>query len=694
MDHLEGSLDERLGREWLLTNRRGGYASGTVVGCPTRRYHALLVAPNAPPLGRHVLLANVLESLACGAGTFELSAFEFPGTFHPHGYRYQRGFEYDLAAEHATVRFDHEAAGARIEKRIALCRTADVVRLSYLVEAPSAEPITLSVAPLLAMRDFHHLRHQAAEEPWLVQQTDGGLWVQLLADPNVTLLVYAEPRDAETQVSFELRPVWWHNFRYRVELERGMPGGEDLQNAGAFKAGGRGGAAFDVIAVAYARSPAEARRTARKGFASAKTAARTPGVRTGTTDNDWTALMQAADQFIVRRSAGPSAQGATVLAGYPWFGDWGRDTFISLEGLLLVPRRFTEAREVLRTFASVQRNGLIPNLFTDRGDACEYNSVDASLWYVHAADRYLACSKDPSAWGEFLGDACFEVVDWFRRGTDFDIRTDERGLLRCGNPRTQITWMDARVWGTPVTPRHGFPVEVNALWYHVLKLLVERAPRDPRARELPALIAAIEEHFEPAFWNAEAACLYDCLHDDGADGAVRPNQIFAVSLPHSPLRPETQRAVVEAVREHLLTPYGLRSLSPADSRYRPRYEGDPAARDGAYHQGTVWSWLIGPYVDAFLKVGGVGAVGAPAEGDSAARGKTRKPGAKDVRSEARALLQPLLDHLHRDACLGSISEIFDADPPHTPRGACAQAWSVAELARVYHPLRPTTRSRS
>jgi len=375
------------------------------------------------------------------------------------------------------------------------------------------------------------------------------------------------------------------------------------------------------------------------------------------------ALVSAASQFVVRRSSGRRQNLATIIAGYPWFGDWGRDSFISLEGLLLRTGQHVEAREVLETFACMQRNGLIPNRFDDHDGECEYNSVDASLWFVHAADAYLAATGDVQAWRGFLAAACRGIVESFVQGTDFGIHVDDAGFVWCGHPQVQITWMDAKCGDVVFTPRHGRPVEVNALWHHVLRILARRfADTDKRlSKRCGALAEQVAGRFEDVYWNPRRKCLFDCVRDDHRDEAIRPNQIFAVSLADSPLSAEKQRAVLGAVRTHLLTPFGLRSLAPDDPDYVGRFRGVQPVRDRAYHNGTVWSWLIGPFVEAHLRVYGFTA---------------------QAKAEARQLLQPLVEHLS-EACLGSISENFDGDPPHRPGGCVAQAWSVAELLRAW-----------
>ncbi|HNQ24379.1 MAG TPA: amylo-alpha-1,6-glucosidase [Phycisphaerae bacterium] len=664
---LEGSLEQRLEREWLLTNSYGGFASGTVLGCPTRRYHGLLCAPRRPPLVRYVLLASLLEQVNCGGQEIPLSTFEFPGTFHPEGHRLLQDFAYNLTEHDPWVRFTFEHERFAVEKRVQLARDAHVVRVRYAVRAYRDEPIVLRVSPLIAMRSIHDLRHQPVEDPWLLNEGDKLSWVQLRADRGVTLAIFTEPKEQQGRVHFRMQPVWWHNFRYREELARSFPGGEDLQNLGTFDAAGVGSVAMELVAVGLAGSPLEAIETAESTRQEAKDA----GARIAVPDADpvATALHAAADQFVVRCGTGRRAGGTTVLAGYHWFTDWGRDALIALEGLLLIPRRFGEARQVLVTFAGAQQRGLIPNRFNDAASVCDYNSVDASLWFLHAADAYLRYANDLTTYDEVLWPACCRVIQAFLGGTDFDIRVDESGLVYCGNPGTQITWMDAKANGTVFTPRHGAPVEVNALWYSGLRTLADRERTLGRTCPvaLATLITRVEESFASTFWREDAQWLYDCVRPGQKDGALRPNQILAVSLPYSPLRDAAQRrAVLEAVQKHLWTPMGLRTLAPFEPGYRGRYEGGPYQRDSAYHNGTVWAWLTGPFIEAYLRVHDWSA---------------------EAKNQARAMLEPLINHLYGEAGVGSISEIFDGDPPHKPRGCIAQAWSVAEVLRAYQLTR-------
>ena len=658
---LSGTLDEVLRREWLLADGLGGFASSTVIGCPTRRYHGLLVASKRPPLERFVLLANALDRVTVGEVSVDLSTFEFGDVFHPTGYKLLSGFAMQTAGPDPWVElaFSHDLFEAR--KRITLCTGRRAVKLSYEVVPRRAEPVRLEVSPFGPLRDFHSMLQRDAAGPWELCGEHDAVWIQMRDNHEVTLALLATAGN----VSWQTEPDWWFNFRYRVECERGFNQSEDLLKVGTFRAEGTGRLACELAAVGFVGSVAAGRDVLHGpawGYTGGvcKCLCDDPAARR---------LLTAANQFVVHREPRDGREGsATVLAGYPWFGDWGRDSFIALEGLLLIPGKYDEACQVLATFAGAQRNGLIPNRFDDYGGQCAYNSVDASLWFIHAADAYLRYSGDLAALDDFLLDACRNVIHAFCEGTEQEIGVDDRGLVCCGNAETQITWMDAKCDGVVFTQRHGRPVEVNALWYHALHLVAEHAQGgDPAlAQHCRDLIRQIEASFEETFWNEAAACLFDCVRDDWSDPAIRPNQVFAVSLAHSPLSPSRRQKVWEVVTEELLTPMGLRTLSREHRRYVARYSGGPFERDQAYHNGTVWSWLMGPYVEAHLRVHGF---------------TTR------AKRYARKLLQPLVDHMS-EAGLGSISEIFDAEAPHTPRGCIAQAWSVAEVLRAWKLTEP------
>jgi predicted glycogen debranching enzyme len=371
------------------------------------------------------------------------------------------------------------------------------------------------------------------------------------------------------------------------------------------------------------------------------------------------ALTSAADQYIVARG-----DQKTVIAGYHWFSDWGRDTMIALPGLTLPTGKHEVAKSILRTFAKHVNQGMLPNRFPDAGETPEYNTVDATLWFFEAARAYLAYTGDLEFVRNELYPVFTDIIAWHVRGTRYGIKVDPSGLLTSGESGVQLTWMDAKVGDWVVTPRRGKPVEIQALWYNALCIMDDLAGKigDETAQKKYRSMAAVASWaFNRLFWNEKTGCLYDVVNGGPPDPAIRPNQILAVSLPHSMLSPERAQAVVERVREHLLTPYGLRSLAPSDPQYRGRYSGGPVERDGAYHQGTVWPWLMGPFVTAYVKVNG---------------------GTESARIQAAELLAPLQKHL-TDAGLGHISEILEGDAPHRPCGCIAQAWSVAEALRCY-----------
>jgi len=659
---LSGSFEELLSREWLITNGLGGYASSTVIGCPTRRYHGLLVSARRPPVARFVLLAAVLERMNVDSRQVELANFEFNGKTHPQGYMYLKDFDYELGQPRPYVQFTYQIEDVEVRKRVSMAHGHDLVTLAYDVAMDRPRNIEFGLLPLVAARDFHSLRRKTAIDSFQAE-TDSqcGLWLTDRLDLELSLAGLPAAEGEAELLQFETAFDWWYNFRYRAEAERGMDFGEDLFTPGWWRCRVRGAARISWTFVGGSTGLADAR--ARTVVARAERASEgEPSVGGYLLLSE---LYQAADQFVVRRHMPAGRASTTILAGYHWFGDWGRDTCISLPGLLLFTARHEQAREVLSTFAEAQSEGLIPNRFTDDGVGCDYNSVDASLWFVQAADAYLEVTGDRTTWDQMLLPACMRVVDAYAAGTRYGIRLDgDDGLLACGDPTTQLTWMDAKQGDITFTPRYGKPVEVQALWYHILCILAKRLHEADlgTAARCEQMAARTRRSFARAFWNHDAGCLYDCLRPEGPDPAIRPNQIFAVSLADSPLPPSKQRQVVDCVREHLLTPVGLRSLSPSDPAYHGRYVGDAYQRDAAYHQGTVWAWLMGPFVEAHLRAHNF---------------------SSQAREQAREWIRPLCQHLTQ-AGQGSISEIFDGDPPHTPRGCVAQAWSVAELIRAYH----------
>ena len=636
--HLKtgGELATALQREWLLTNGCGAFACSTVAACNTRRYHGLLVAATLPPVGRIVALSRVQELLYFPGQDqpLELSVNQFRQRVHPRGYQYLTDFDLGHRA-----RWQYQAGPAAVTKELALLPGHNVVCLRYTVRCD--QPVELHLLPLVALRDFHHLRRGASPD----MNVSSGQQQAMVTEGKYNLRLLADSGQ------FVPKTEWWFGHVYPVETSRGQDDTEDLMAPGRFVFP----AGTDSIATLWAGTEDLSAFAPARAAPGAEAPAPQPiDVRSDDAPPPLALqrLLHAADQFIVQRRRPDGQAGASILAGYPWFSDWGRDAMIALPGLLLSTGRFERAAQVLLLFADYVSQGMIPNCFDDYSHQPHYNTVDASLWFIHASFEYARLSGDHALFETQLLPACRQIVAGYSAGTRFGIRANEDGLITAGDASTQLTWMDAKHDGVVFTPRHGKAVEINALWYNALCLLGDsRAP-------------SVARSFRTAFWLNAFRGLYDVVQGSHRDASVRPNQIFAVSLPHSPLEADQQRAVVEVVQRELLTPVGLRSLAPSDRGYRPRYAGSAAQRDAAYHNGTVWAWLMGPFLDAYLRV----------HEDSPA-----------ARAQARQWLAPLLEHLD-EGCIGQIAEIFDGDEPHHARGCFAQAWSVAEVLRLYKRL--------
>ncbi|MBN1764696.1 MAG: glycogen debranching enzyme family protein [Sedimentisphaerales bacterium] len=642
------NVDHLLEKEWLLTNERGSYSSSTIIGCNTRRYHGLLVSSLRPPVERIVTLADLLETVRMGKQSYELANFEFSDRLHPRGYRYLKRFWQDEG-----VHFLYEIENLQVEKSIYLCHDQDLLVITYDFSGEGEGQFSLM--PLVTLRDFHSLQSSSTS---LTMEEDGDVYTAHVLDPHGPAVHFYCP-----EASFHWGADWWYAMHYRLETRRGQSDYEDVWACGAYQAEFKCPMRITLLVQATAglQRPGPLDTDVDEIIRKLKDRREELVCRADAKDDDERQLAQAADQFIVRRRIDESRQSASIMAGYHWFADWGRDTFISLPGLLLATGRYSEAYEVLMTFGSVLSRGQIPNRFDDYGGPPHYNSVDASLWYINAAYQYLLVTGDEQVFQKHFRPVIKQIVECYHRGTRDNIHADEDGLLSAGDVNTQLTWMDARCNGVSFTPRYGKAVEINALWYNALRILAETGVTDKERQDNHQRCRQVESSFSPVFWNQVERCLYDCILPDGtADASIRPNQIFAVSLPFSCLDLDQQKSVVSAVRQHLLTPYGLRSLSNTDRHYQGHYEGDQFQRDSAYHQGTVWAFLTGPFIEAFLKV------------------NEYSDAAKRMAGE---MISPLLHHLHEQGCLGSVSEIFDGDPPYYHRGCIAQAWSVAELLR-------------
>ena len=674
-------IENLLTREWLLTNERGSYASSTIAGCNTRGYHGLLIGSLNPPVNRIMALANCLEMVIFEGQAFKLSTFEFSDKFTPSGFTHLKQFRRDIAAH-----FDYELDKLKLTKSVYLLRETDTVALVYDFTSVR-EPAEFVLRPFVGLRDFH--TQQKSHAPLCSQRLGDGVLVRHNVPNSCELFLscqYVHPVREKNEVShsvnFEKDRQWWFNFLYRNNRERGQDFTEDLWTPGFFKC--RIETPAKVILWANLSSPwarckpeelanldiDAVREDLRRHQENLKrcVSRHSPLVSRitnhGTRATNFEALCLTAEAFIAKRQTNHHHR-TTILAGYPWFADWGRDAFIALPGLLLSTGRFEEAKSVLTTFAAAADKGMIPNRFDDRSGTTYFNSVDASLWFINAAFQYLAASGDSKTFMQELMPTIRWIIDSYYNGTRFDIHSDDDGLITAGNNQTQLTWMDAKYDGIAFTPRYGKAVEVNALWYNSLCLLAQfYTDRDAEnAKHYKSMADKVRTSFCELFWNESNGYLNDCILPDGsADESLRPNQIFAVSLTFSPLPAQQQKSVVNVVQKQLLTPYGLRTLNVQDRRYKGVYIGPQQRRDEAYHQGTVWAFLLGPFVEGFLKVNGF---------------------SRKSKKKAAEFIQPLLQHMTEDGCLGSVSEIFDGDAPHKPRGCIAQAWSVAELIRTY-----------
>jgi glycogen debranching enzyme len=663
-------LEDLLTREWLLTNQRGSFASSTIAGCNVSGYHGLLVGSPDPLVNRILALSNCLETVLWNRQSLELGTCEFRDRFAPTGHRFLHEFRRDVGA-----RFSFRLPPVDLSKAIYLARDSDTVLVEYTFETVR-EPFDMILHPLVALRDFH--LHQKSGTPFGQKPLRDGVIVQQ------DLLVGCSLRMGCSELRYRSDPQWWFDFVYRVNRKRGLHHVEDLWSPGVFQ--GRVETAGRIVFWARLGDPTELERMPPIDPSAIKRdllARQEELIRlAGAEDPADKALCLAADQFVARRAvapppsgvipkstqpgaAGPPTERTTIVAGFPWFADWGRDTFLSLPGLLLATGRHEEAGSVLCTFAAAADGGMIPNRFDDRTGEAHFNSVDASLWFIHTAFEYVDATGDAGRVKDRLLPAIRSILDSYQGGTRFGIHADSDGLILAGDDGTQLTWMDAMCDGIAFTPRHGKAAEINALWHNALRRTQRFCEEQglPGADRYGAMAEQVGRSFAPVFWNAERGYLNDSILPDGAlDASLRPNQIFAVSLPFAPpLTPQQQQAIVQVVERELLTSYGLRTLGRRDPFYKGRYDGSPHRRDEAYHQGTVWPYLIGPFIEAYLKVN---------------RFSDRS------RQRAAEWLQPLLRHLTQDACLGSISEILDGDPPHRPGGCPAQAWSVAELIRI------------
>lgn len=631
--------------EWLETNGLGGWSGSSVIGANTRRYHGLLVAATQPPAERMNLLSKLDETVIVNNQRYELATNVYPNaTIHPKGYHYLTQFSKSLFPE-----WIYEIEGIKIRKRICMLHGENTVIIQYKV-LKAAGSFDMELQPLFSVRGYHSLMHaNDSVNTNAVFENDTLEFKPYEGAPAIYIHLPGG--------SYQHHPAWYYRFQYPVEQYRGLDYEEDLFNPGKLGTNLNEGDELNIII----STAGTAGRNAAKLVDKEKQ--RREQLLNGASRHSLEHILSlAADQFIVKRDE----ELKTVIAGYHWFTDWGRDTMISLPGLTLATGRYEDAKKILSAFARSVSMGMLPNRFQDNNEPPEYNNVDGTLWYFIAIYKYLQSTNDYDFVLNDLLPVLKDIIDWHFRGTRYNIHVDEDGLLFAGEKGQQLTWMDARIGTWVVTPRMGKPVEIQALWYNALLIFAELLEKNNQANDAELVrwsAGKCKQSFLNQFWHQEGGYLYDVIDENGKkDATLRPNQLLAISLPFSLIEGEDARSILENIEEQLYTPVGLRSLSPTDKYYVPVYGGDTWHRDSAYHEGTVWSWLLGPYVDAIVKT---------------ENGKTGK--AIDV-------LNKFSYHLN-EGCVGSVSEIFDAEPPHHPRGCVAQAWGVAELLRVVKEYR-------
>ena len=626
-------------REWLETNGIGGYSSGTVSGANSRKYHGLLVAAMHPPVGRMVLLSKLVETVITENASYELDCNQFYDNVHPKGFQYLSGFKKGLFNE-----FTFQTGNVELVKTVFMPHGENTTIIRYEVKKADGN-VTLKLKPFLAYRDYHG-----------IMRANEGINRGFHFDGD-TLKLHPYNGTPELLITvpgavFAPQPDWYKGYIYAGERDRGMECEEDLFTHGEFYVRLKKGDVLSVVATVEAGKA----KDAEKLFTAEKKRREKLISSLKVQDEFASTLALAADQFVVKRGKDQK----TIIAGYHWFSDWGRDTMISLPGLCLSTGRFEDAKKILQAFGKYVDQGMIPNRFPEVGEEPEYNTVDATLWYIVAAYQYFKKTDDKAFIVKELFPLFEDVILWHLKGTRYGIKADNDGLLNAGEEGVQLTWMDAKIGDWVVTPREGKAVEINALWFNALMIMQEFAKLAGK-EEKPYKDKAtqVQKSFNKEFLNDISGTLYDVVRGLYKDSSVRPNQLFAISLPFELVNKKIAKAILKEVEELLLTPVGLRSLSPKNYHYKAYYAGDGLARDSAYHQGTVWSWLMGPYMSAKIKIDG-----------------------EAGKEEVRKLLKGFEKHL-TEAGIGSVSEIFDGTEPFFPKGCIAQAWGVAEALRIY-----------
>jgi len=638
---LNASAKEKFweGLEWLETNGLGGWASATIIGCNTRRYHSLLMAATVPPAERMNLVSKLDETIIVNGERFELGTNNYGDAVSPKGYQHLSSFAKELFPE-----WIYQVDGIELKKTIAMVHGENTTVILYQV-LKAKQSFTLELLPLLAVRGYHGMMHANNAAHWNVS-FENNIFKTKVYDGTPEIFIKVP------HAKYEHHPNWFYNFNYSIEKYRGLDFTEDLFNHGKFLVGLKEGDKLGIILSTENPAEKDADELLKKEKLRRASLLDEPFNRSTSQ-----LLTLAADQFIVKRGEDLK----TVIAGYHWFTDWGRDTMISLPGLCLSTGRYEDAKKILAAFAQNVSMGMLPNRFQDNNEPPEYNNVDGTLWYFIAIYKYLQATKDEAFILNEILPVLKEIIDWHFKGTRYNIHVDEDGLLYAGETGQQLTWMDARIGTWVVTPRMGKPVEIQALWYNALKIFadllhINKQEQDAELAELSA--AKAKQSFEEKFWYEAGNYLYDNIDEHNEpDSSLRPNQLFALSLPFTILDDDKKaKSVLKITEQQLYTPAGLRSLPANDERYIPVYGGEQYRRDSSYHQGTVWSWLLGAYIDALMKV-------------------------KSEKSKVKEIIDAFLYHLN-EGCIGSVSEIFDSEAPHYPRGCVAQAWGVAEILRV------------
>ncbi|MBP3284952.1 MAG: glycogen debranching enzyme family protein [Clostridia bacterium] len=634
-----------INREWMLTNGIGGFAGGTILGSNSRRYHGLLIAALNPPASRHLVVSGLHEVVKTEEKEECLACFESGESYFAEGFRYISGFHNNILPT-----WTYQTETLNLTKQIWMVYGKNTTVIRYKIRN-GAKKSKLLLYPLVNFRDYHSERHDFS--PFRVSYEKKIVEIRFDEGLKETLKMYADKAD------FYQGNDVFYNMSYRKERERGLNHIENQFMPGYFEVNLKPGEEKEIHIVFTIED------TVKFNLAeSYENAISRPGElirKAGYQDKFINELVKAADAFIVHRN---STDGKTIIAGYPWFTDWGRDTLIALPGLTLATKRYDDAKSILKTFAKYIKGGLLPNVFPDFGETPGYNTVDASLWFFEAVYRYVETTKDEAFLKEIFP-KLEEIYQRYRRtkeeiaGLNTEVvYSDDDALIYAGNEHTQLTWMDAKVGDFVVTPRFGKAVEINALWYNAIMIMAEFAKRLRKKEEYSVLAKKVKKSFEKTFWNKKEENLYDVVNENGADGSVRPNQIFAISLTFPVIEGEKAEKIFFNVAESLYTPVGLRSLAPSDKNYKGIYIGDIWSRDTAYHQGTVWTWPLGYFITA-----------------------SKKLQIKDKRYTVETIVKNIQYTLTEET-LGQISEIFDGDKPYTPRGCYAQAWSVGEVLRA------------